>query len=103
MAQQCIDLGFKISFNGTITYAKNHELREISKWIELKNMLLETDCPWLAPQNMRGKRNEPSFLPMIAQEIANLKGISLDDLAENTTRNAEELLKLNSPSRMRID
>jgi TatD DNase family protein len=103
MAQQCIDLGFRISFNGTITYPKNHELREIAKWIQLKNMLLETDCPWLTPQNMRGKRNEPSFLPMIAQEIANLKGINLDDLTENTTRNAEELLKLNSPSRMRRD
>jgi len=96
MAQQCIDFGFKISFNGTITYPKNHELREIVKWIDVKNMVLETDCPWLAPQDMRGKRNEPSFLPMIAQEIANLRGISADEVAENTTRNAEELLKLES-------
>ena len=94
MAQQCMDLGFRISFNGTITYPKAHELREIAEWMDLKNMLLETDCPWLAPQDMRGKRNEPSFLPMIAQEIANLKRVSVDDLAENTTRNAEEILKL---------
>lgn len=98
MAQQCIDLGFKISFNGTITYPKNHELREIAKWINLKNMLLETDCPFLAPQDVRGKRNEPSFLPMIAQEIAKLKSISVDDLAETTTRNAEEILKLSAAS-----
>jgi TatD DNase family protein len=96
MAQQCIDLGFKISFNGTITYPKNRELREIAKRIDLKHMLLETDCPFLAPQEVRGKRNEPSFLPMIAQEIANLKGISVDDLAEITTRNAEEILKLST-------
>jgi TatD DNase family protein len=98
MAQQCIDLGYKISFNGTITYPKNHELREIAKWINPKNILLETDCPFLAPQEVRGKRNEPSFLPMIAQEIANLKRISVDDLAENTTKNAEETLKLSATS-----
>ena len=94
MAQQCIDLGFKISFNGTITYPKNRELREIAKRIDLKHMLLETDCPFLSPQEVRGKRNEPSFLPIIAHEIANLKRVSLDELAEVTTRNAEETLKL---------
>jgi TatD DNase family protein len=94
LAQQCLELGYKISFNGTITYPKNSELREIAKWLDLKNILLETDCPFLAPQKVRGKRNEPSFLPIIAQEIANLKGISVDDLAEAITRNAEETLKL---------
>ena len=96
MAQQCIDLGFKIAFNGTITYPKNHELRKIVEWIDLKSMLLETDCPWLAPQEVRGKRNEPSFLPMIAKEIAKLKRISVNDLAEITTRNAKENLKMTS-------
>jgi len=93
MAKQCIDLGFRISFAGTVTYPKAHQLREIAECIDLKNVLLETDCPWLAPQDMRGKRNEPSFLPMIAQEIANLKRVSVDDLAEATTRNAEEILR----------
>jgi TatD DNase family protein len=100
MAQHCIELGFKISFNGTITYPKNHELREIAEWINLKSILLETDCPWLAPQDMRGKRNEPSFLPMIAREIANLKRISVDDIAETTTRNAEETLKLGATPKL---
>jgi len=94
MAEQCIDLGFLISFAGTVTYPKALELHKIAKWIDLKNMLLETDCPWLAPQAKRGKRNEPSFLPMIAHEIANLKRISVNDLAEITTSNAEEILKL---------
>jgi TatD DNase family protein len=98
MAQQCLDLGFKISFNGTITYPKNRELREIAKLIDLKNILLETDCPFLSPQEVRGKRNEPSFLPMIAQEIANLKRVSVEDLAETTTRNAEETMKLTAAS-----
>jgi len=94
LAQQCIDLGFLISFAGTVTYPKAHGLHEIAEGIDLKNVLLETDCPWLAPQDMRGKRNEPSFLPMIAQKIANLKRISVEDVAEITTRNAEEILKL---------
>jgi TatD DNase family protein len=94
MAQECIDLGFRISFAGNVTYPKAHGLREIAEWIDLKNVLLETDCPWLSPQDMRGKRNEPSFLPMTAQEIANLKYTSVDNLAETTTRNAEETLKL---------
>ncbi len=94
MAQQCIDLGFLISFAGPVTYPKAYELQEIAKWIDLKNVLLETDCPWLAPQEMRGKRNEPSFLPIIAQKIANLKRISVEGLAEITTKNAKEILKL---------
>ena len=98
MAQQCIDLGFKISFNGTVTYPKNRELREIAEWIDLKSILLETDCPFLSPQEVRGKRNEPSFLPMIAREIANLKRVNVDNLAETTTRNAEETLELTSAS-----
>jgi TatD DNase family protein len=98
LAQQCLDLGFKLSFNGTVTYPKNRELREIAKWIDLKNMLLETDCPFLSTQEVRGKRNEPSFLPLIAREVAKLRGISVAVLAEATTKNAEETLKLNLPN-----
>jgi TatD DNase family protein len=94
LAQKCIDLGFLISFAGNVTYPKAYGLQEIAEWIDLKNMLVETDCPWLSPQEMRGKRNEPSFLPLIAQKIANLKFMSVDDLAEITTRNAERILKL---------
>jgi TatD DNase family protein len=94
LAQRCIDLGFFISFAGNVTYPKACGLQEIAEWIDLKKMLLETDCPFLAPQEMRGKRNEPSFLPLLAEKVANLKRMSLDDLAEITTRNAEEILKL---------
>jgi len=63
--------------------------------------VIVADCPWLAPQAMRGKRNEPSFPPMIAQEIANLKCINVDDLAETTTRNTEEILKLTKKTSFR--
>jgi len=93
-AQQCIDLGFLISFAGNVTYPKAHELHAVAEWIDLEHVLLETDCPWLTPQEMRGKRNEPSYLPLTAQKIAALKHMSLADLAEITTKNAEKILKL---------
>ena len=60
----------------------------------MSKILLETDSPWLAPQNMRGKRNEPAFLPFIAEKMAELKGISIDELAEATTENANEAFQL---------
>jgi len=93
-AQQCIDLGFLISFAGNVTYPKAHELHAVAEWIDPEHVLLETDCPWLTPQEMRGKRNEPSYLPLTAQKIAALKHMSLADLAEITTKNAEKILKL---------
>ena len=91
MAEQCIRLGFHISFAGPVTFPNSHRLQQMAKWIDLDKILLETDSPWLAPQNMRGKRNEPTFLPFIAEKIANLRGISLDALAEATTENAKEI------------
>ena len=94
MAEQCISLGFHISFAGPVTFPNSHRLQQMAKWIDLDKILLETDSPWLAPQNMRGKRNEPSFLPSIAEKIANLRGISLDALAEATTENAKEIFQL---------
>lgn len=94
MAEQCIRSGFLVSFAGNITYPNAHNLHEIAKWIDLRKTLIETDSPWLAPQAMRGKRNEPSFLPLTAQKIASLKGICLDDLAAATTKNAEATFKL---------
>jgi len=94
MAEQCIKAGFLVSFAGNVTYPNAHKLHEIAKWIDLRKILLETDSPWLAPQDMRGKRNEPSFLPLIAKKIVSLKGICLDDLAAATTKNAEEIFKL---------
>jgi len=94
MAEQCIKLGFLVSFAGNVTYPNAHNLHQIAEWIDLRKALLETDSPWLPPQEMRGKRNEPSFLPLTAKKIANLKGICLDELAETTTKNAEAIFKL---------
>jgi len=94
MAEQCIKSDFYISFAGPVTFPNSHKLHEIVKGIDLNKILLETDSPWLAPQEMRGKRNEPAFLLFIAKKIAKLKGISVDELAEATTENAKEIFQL---------
>ena len=94
MAEQCVKSDFYISFAGPVTFPNSHKLHEIAKRIDLNKILLETDSPWLAPQEMRGKRNEPAFLIFIAKKIAKLKGISVDELAEATTENAKEIFQL---------
>jgi TatD DNase family protein len=94
IAEQCLKLDFYISFAGTVTYPNSFGLHEVSRTVPLDRILLETDSPWLAPQNLRGKRNEPSFLPFTATKIAMLRGISPDALADATTKNAEEILHL---------
>ena len=94
MAEQCVASGFYISFAGPVTFPSSHKLQAIAKWIDLNKILLETDSPWLAPQEMRGKRNEPAFLPFIARKIAELKKIPLVELAEATTKSAKEIFQL---------
>jgi len=94
MAERCVRYGFYISFAGPVTFPNSRRLQAIAKWIDLNKILLETDSPWLAPQEIRGKRNEPAFLPFIAKKIAKLKGISLTELTEATTRNAKEIFQL---------
>lgn len=87
---------FLISFAGTITYPKNEYLREAAKILPLEKMVLETDCPFLPPQSKRGQRNEPSAVKEIAQTVANLKGISFEEVAEQTTENGKKILRLRS-------
>ena len=94
MAEQCVKSGLYISFAGPVTFPNSRKQQAIAKWTDLNKILLETDSPWLAPQDMRGKRNEPAFLPFIARKIANLKGISVDELAEATTENAKHVFQL---------
>lgn len=94
MARQCIKLGFYISFAGAVTYPNSRGLREVVQWIDLNRILLETDCPWLAPQDVRGKRNEPAFLVFTARKIAELKKISLEGLASATMANTNELFRM---------
>lgn len=93
-AEKLVQRGWFISFSGIVTFKKSLELQTIAKTIPLENMLIETDAPWLAPQSHRGKINEPSYLPEIAQFIANLRGISLETLAQITTQNAKKIFKI---------
>ncbi|MBI5373911.1 MAG: YchF/TatD family DNA exonuclease [Candidatus Schekmanbacteria bacterium] len=99
-ARQILDMGFYIGVGGTITYPNSSPLREIIKKVPLESVLLETDCPYLPPQPYRGKRNEPSFLVHVVKAIAELRGLSEEDIERMTSLNAETLFSLGviSPS-----
>jgi TatD DNase family protein len=98
MAQQCLDLGFYLSFPGTITYPKNSELREVVRQISIERILVETDCPYLSPQKYRGKRNEPAYVRFTADKIAEIKNLTIDDIARITSRNCFDLFGIGNPS-----
>lgn len=85
---------FLFSFAGNITYKNNEYLREAIRFLPLERIVLETDCPFLAPQSIRGQRNTPASVKEIAELIAELKGISFAEVAEQTTKNVNKLLQL---------
>jgi TatD DNase family protein len=91
MAERIMSMGLSISLAGPVTFRKSSELREIARFIPDDYLLIETDAPYLSPEPRRGKRNEPSYLEYTAKFIADLRGISLDDLARITTLNAKRL------------
>ncbi|MFH1029026.1 MAG: TatD family hydrolase [Pseudomonadota bacterium] len=95
MARKCLDLGFAISVPGTVTFDKAEELRRVVQYVPLECLLLETDAPYLAPQPHRGKRNEPAYVANTAAKIAELKGLSYQEIACRTTENAKLLFGLN--------
>jgi TatD DNase family protein len=86
-----LDLGFYISFAGPVTFKNAHALREIVKTVPVERMLIETDCPYLAPDPKRGTRNEPSYIIYTAQKLAELKGLNLEEFAAKVKNNALEL------------
>ncbi|MBI2024165.1 TatD family hydrolase [Candidatus Giovannonibacteria bacterium] len=85
-AKILMDLGFSFSFGGVVTFAKNYE--ELVRYTPLDRILLETDAPYVAPVPYRGKRNEPAYVAEVAKKIAEIKGVSLEEVAEVTTGNA---------------
>ena len=89
-AQQATGLGFMLGIGGVVTY-KNSGLQAVVENTGLEHLLLETDAPWLTPVPHRGKRNEPSYIPLIAQKIAEIKKVSVEEIAASTTGNAERL------------
>ena len=96
MAKAVLDLGFYLSFPGTITYPGNAAGREVVKGVPIESILIETDCPYLAPQNYRGRRNEPAYVRHTAAMIAEIKGLTQEDVARITTLNAWQLFGLGS-------
>ena len=91
LAQRGLALGLYVSFSGILTFKASKELRDIAKNIPLDRLLVETDAPYLAPMPNRGKRNEPAFVADTAQVLADVKGVSLNEIAQITTQNAERL------------
>jgi len=91
MAKQCVEMGFYISFPGTLTYPKNDELRAIARALPIDVTLVETDCPYLSPQPWRGKRNEPAYVRATAELLAELKGLTFEDVARVTSLNTHRL------------
>jgi len=91
MAKACLDLGFYISFSGIVTFKNAKELQEVARQVPLEKMLIETDCPYLAPMPNRGKINQPAYLKHTAAFLAELKGISFEQLAQATTQNYMKL------------
>ena len=91
LAQRGLALGLYLSFSGILTFKTSIELREIASNAPLNRLLVETDAPYLAPMPNRGKRNEPSFVADTATVLADIKGVSLNEIARITTQNAEQL------------
>ncbi len=91
MAERALDLGFYISISGPVTYKNARQLLDIVRVLPLERLLVETDCPFLAPHPYRGKRNEPAYVHLVAERIAALRGMPFEELAEATTANAERL------------
>jgi len=93
-AKELLDSGFYISFTGVITFPNANSLREVVQKVPVERMLIETDAPYLTPVPHRGKRNEPSYVKYVAEKVAEVKGLSLQDVGRITTLNAKRLFNL---------
>lgn len=93
-ARQALDLGFYIGFTGPLTYKKADDLRAIAAYVPADRLLIETDAPFLTPQPRRGQRNEPAYVTYVAERLAEVRGCTLADIAEQTSDNAQRLFRL---------
>lgn len=98
-AEKLLDLGFYISFSGIVTFRNAQALREAARYVPLDRLLIETDSPWLAPVPHRGKANQPAWARDVAEYMATLKGVSLEELARVTTQNFGDLFPV-EPERL---
>jgi len=91
VARAGLDLGLYISFSGILTFKNAQDLRDVAKFVPMDRILIETDSPYLAPVPHRGKTNNPSYVPFVAKQIAEIKGMSVEAVAEATSRNFDQL------------
>ena len=94
MAKTLLDMGWYLGINGIVTFKNAEDLREIVRWIPMDRLLLETDSPFLAPIPFRGKQNKPAHIPIIASFVAELLNITIENLAEKTSENAQRLFRI---------
>jgi TatD DNase family protein len=94
LAQQAIELGFSISFSGILTFKKAEDLRAVARQVPLDRLLIETDCPFLAPVPFRGKRNEPAYVVEVARCLAGIHGLEVEEIARITSENFTTLFNL---------
>jgi TatD DNase family protein len=94
LALRALDLEFMISFSGIVTFRKAEELRQIAREVPLDRMLVETDCPFLAPVPHRGKRNEPAYVVEVARCLAEVRGVEIEEIARTTTDNFNRFLEI---------
>ncbi len=91
VARAGLDLGLYISFSGILTFKNAQDLRDVAAFVPMDRILIETDSPYLAPAPHRGKTNNPSFVPFVAKQIAEIKGLSIEEVAAATSRNFDQL------------
>ncbi|MBE3578380.1 MAG: TatD family hydrolase [Caldanaerobacter subterraneus] len=96
MIKEVISMNFYISLSGTVTFKNAKKVREVAKEVPLEWLLIETDSPYLTPEPYRGKRNKPTYVKFVAQKIAEIKGISFEEVCETTSQNAIKLFNLPS-------
>ena len=94
LARIFIDMGYYISIPGTVTFKNASQIQDVARRVPLNKILIETDAPFLAPTPYRGKRNEPSYIIHTAQKVANLRGISFEEVSHHTSKNACQLFNL---------
>jgi TatD DNase family protein len=94
-AKEMIDLGHLVSFTGIVTFKNGKDVREVARQIPIDKFMVETDCPYLAPVPFRGKRCEPAYTRLVAEEIAKARGIRLEEIASATTATAGEFFRFN--------
>jgi TatD DNase family protein len=91
VARAALDMGFYISFSGILTFKTAQDLRDVAAFVPMDRILIETDSPYLAPTPYRGKTNNPSYVPFVAQQVANIKGLSVEEVGRTTSANFDAL------------